>query len=544
MSRPASEIGTPCLVVADGLAAVSPWRKGEILFFTNPAFSPSADGKWGRITIVADSCVEVLATTHRTTVLPQAKSEDFSGMLTDEPGLISHRPFAGGGLVVFTPIPLGSVCQVLTPQQVEVDSYPYPVANHGLFLLIKSLICHLIASTDIPAAHLDLWPGGAAGVVCLTGDVHEFHGNPAGNAREEYRYIARMAELVEQGGAPGKYTFYVTGLLAQKHPEALQSACAWDFGGHTFSDTAYVDEPPPGYSEQGDTNPEAPDLTIGREAQKRDIALTQSALAKAVSDQPAWGRNWRTHYVASTAATRDVLAELGVLSISDTGLYWPGEWQPDRFGGQSLITYVSYPQRSRATTGESLELWEVGECIPSDYALWVSSRRHPGRPWGRVLDGEGAFQVWAQRLERAWRCEELFVVIWHPFHCLQSEERAEALRRTMAYVHSLPGMAFMSMSEMGQWWEARAVIRLQTVVANQDMLTLAVDNAGHSGVHGLSVRVLLPPGSALAGFDVEGALAVSPDLADWRPASSSQVGFNASLPARSHGTLSIRLRPQ
>lgn len=465
--------GFPSLLVMEGLAALSPWKVGEVLFFTNPAFSGSAGQMWGRITAVADPQVQILATTYWTTVLPQAKREAFAGSASDEPGLVGCRPFSAGGQVLYTPIPLGLLHQVMTPQQVEVDSYPYSVANHGVFLLIKSMVCHLLGAAAAPAALLDLWPGGAAGAVCLTGDVHEFHSNPSGNAREEYRYIARMADLVEQGGAPGKFTFYVTGLLAEKHPEALQSAQDWDFGGHTYSDTGYVDEPPPGYAAHGDSNPEAPDLTIGREAQKQDVAQTMAALGHAVPDRPAWRRNWRTHYVASTVATRELLAEQRAICISDTGLYWAGEWQPDRFGGRRLITYVSYPQRSQGTDRQPLDLWEAGECIPSDYALWVSSQRHPGQPWGQVLDGEGAYQVWTQRLERAWRSEELLVINWHPFHSLQVEERAETLRRTMAFVRHLPGMLFMSMTEVAQWWDARASVRIKTVAVAADSLSIA-----------------------------------------------------------------------
>jgi hypothetical protein len=172
----------------------------------------------------------------------------------------------------------------------------------------------------------------------------------------------------------------------------------------------------------------------------------------------------------------------------------------------------------------------MGEAVPSDYALWISGTRHPQLPWARVLDGDEAAQVWNRRLERAWSAEELCVINWHPFHSLQTAERVDALKQVMDHARRLPGLATMTMSQAGRWWEARLQVRMEVLSSDSESLRLKLYNWGHRELAGVTVRVRVPEGKRLAQLTVwprvearEVDLAPSPTNQGW-------LGIRLALP--------------
>jgi hypothetical protein len=368
--------------------------------------------------------------------------------------------------------------------------------------------------------------------------VHEFHASPAGNARREYQYIAQMADLVSHEGLRGKYTFYVAGLLAERHAEVLQEHGDWDFGGHTYNDTAYADAPEPD-RERSSPSPELPELTAGRDAQRADVAKTIAALREAAPEFPAWQRNWRTHYYSSGAVTREVLADQGVRWLSDMGTYWAGEWQPERFGA-TLVSYVSYPQQARGTSGQPLPLWEMGETTPSDYAVWVSGQRHPHLPWATVLSGAQAARLWCDRLDRALRSEELCVINWHPFHSLQEPERIKALTTVMGCARRQPGLTVLTMFEAGTWWDQRAQVRMVMTSRSSSALQLTLHNESDGAIEEIMVRLFGPAGTQVRDVRTSPPVEVTELPLPDPPAGALPSGLCLCLPPGSQTQLLVR----
>jgi len=454
-----------CMRVGGGDPLLDRFAPGEVLFFTCSAYNARSPGR--DFAIAAEDGFPLALSQEIT--LADAEAEAWADSApSDEPSLVIRRPAAGGGPVIYSPLALGSLTRVKTPTVVGVTDLPYRVENHGALALMAGLARRLA-----PAVELCLWPQGADAVVALSGDVHEYFHYSEHRSREEFRYLDRMARVFSARGLDGRYTFSMSARVAEQHSEEVRAVAHYDVVPHTYDDTSLAG--------------------LSRAEQAADIRKCIEAFAAVLPDTDTYRLGWRTHTYGSDAVTREALAEAGYLWISDVGASWYGEWDVKRWPVRHT-TYVAYPQRARGADGRELALWEMPECAPSDFALYESGRRHPDADWAVRYSPEEAERIWLGRLDLARRREELFILNWHPFLTLSEPDRAQAAERVLDAMRAIPGVAFMTITEAAQWWDAREKVEMEQRDTS-DGLLVTITNTSDRRLEGLALRV---PGGAQA----------------------------------------------
>ena len=326
-------------------------------------------------------------------------------------------------------------------------------------------------------------------MVALSGDVHEYFQYPQHRVRREYTYLERMAALLRARGLDGRFTFSTTARVAEEHPDEVRAVAEYDIVPHTYDDISLAG--------------------LGRAEQAADIRKCIETFAAVIPATDTYRLGWRTHTYGSDGVTREALAEAGYLWISDMGASWYGEWDFKRWPVRHT-TYVAYPQRARGADGRELLLWEMPECAPSDFALYESGRRHPDAEWAVLYSPDEAERIWTDRLRLACLREELFVLNWHPFLTLSEPDRAQAAARMLDVMLATPGVAFMTITEAAQWWDARERVEVEQRETDGGLL-VTITNGSQRALDGLTLRA---PASAHASRPDGGALEVFPRADD------------------------------
>ena len=420
-----------CMRLASGHSLLDRFVPDEVLFFTCSAFNALAPGR--DFTVEPREAATIAFSQEITLADPGGDWPDSAP--SDEPSLVM-REFAGGGRVALLAAAAGIAHADQTPTVVGVSDDP-------------------LSGREPRRARAHGGPGAAAArraSSCACGREaptrwRRFRATCTSTSTTRSTARGRNTctwnawpRLFRARGLDGKYTFCTTARVAEEHPDAVRGVANFDVVPHTYDDISLAG--------------------LGREEQAADIRKCIETFAAVIPDTDTYRLGWRTHTYGSDAVTREALAEAGYLWISDMGASWYGEWDFKRWPVRHTA-YVAYPQRARGAQGQALPLWEMPECAPSDFALYESGRRHPDADWAVLYSPEEAERIWTDRLRLACLREELFILNWHPFLTLSEPDRAQTAERMLDIMRATPGVAFMTITEAAQWWDAREQVEVE-----------------------------------------------------------------------------------
>ncbi len=434
-------------LIAEEVDWLAPWEAGIVLFFHNPAYASAARGRDFEMKLASGA--RVVARSYLADGL-DADAQTWGNYRDDEaPSLVENRPFAGGGRVIYAPLPFGLVdearCMVSTHGIVRADM---PQENHATLLLIKTALCALAQAGGGIVPSVALWPRAARAVFSLSGDVHEYPDLLAGNLRCEFSYIPKMQELMARKGLAHKFTYYLAGRVAEHHPAVVREIADEDVLGHTYADLSYYVENAP------------------YEVQVKDMAAALAAIQRVLPLCRSFRLGWRNHGVTGNQDSRRAIEDFGFLYASDYQCSADVEWNWKLYP-RRMIVHVNYPMRTRKPDGGRYNFWELPYC-QSDIDLMQRAERKYDPDERTWFHGPGeARRVWGIYVERAVREEALVVTLWHPWASLRKPEEQAEIEATIDHMRQKDGVAFLTNSEVALWWDARASVRARFTETNE-----------------------------------------------------------------------------
>ena len=458
--------------LVEAIEAAGPWAPGTVLFFHNPAYASAARGRDFDLELAPDT--EVLARSCLADLLDEEREEWGKYSDDDAPSWVARTPFPGGGRVVYAPLPLGLVDRARCMTTAHGVTRPeMPQENHATLLWIKTAIEALARKAGGLVPSVALWPGASRGVFGLSGDVHEYPDDVDGNRRCEYFYIREMKELMEARGLVGRFTYCICGRTFDYHPAVVREIAEEDIIGHPYGDISYAGGVP--YEEQIE-----------------DIAAALAAIQRTLPQCRTFRLGWRDHGVTGNHDSRRAMQDLDFLYASDYAVSDPAEWNWKRFD-RPMIVHVNYPMKTARSEGGVYRFWELGY-IQTDIDLMQQAERQyydDEREWFHA-PGE-ARRAWQVYVDRALREEGMLITIWHPWASLRTAAERAEVEATIEYMQQQEGAAFLSLSDIARWWEARdcASIRFEKVAEgwevrvenplDRDLEDLGLVVAGGSG---------------------------------------------------------------
>ena len=345
-----------------------------------------------------------------------------TGATGGTPGLLYGR--IGSGTVAWLATPAGSLNWVEQPEVPSFTEYPSALENLALIRFIGVMLHYAAPSLQLKP----LWPEGAKAVVCITGDVHDYEGIE-GRFDREHRDMLYNCDLLKSIGLEGKATFFVSGIVAQRHPEAIKEAVGrgYEIAPHTWRETQYLIE------------------NWTYEQQHQDIRACIDAFTLASPGYSGFRSGFRTHGYQSNLATRDVLEQMGYRYLADLQAWEVcGEDNPGLPEGS--ITYLALPQRAAGRRGRPLNLLEIPDTVANDHFLYRIMGKTPA----------DALDFWKKSFDLCYRTGGLFQTCWHPYISIQEGEGREAAYRSLfEYILGHKDVLFMQMGSLCDWWIRR-----------------------------------------------------------------------------------------